>query len=138
VRAGGILQRADVLRRLAVVTGQGWPLSVVDGFVGALASREAMTSTAIGSGVAIPHARLTDLSIARIGLGLFPDGVVWPDTSPSHGEVPVRVVALLASREADHGEHLRLMAVLAMRLRTPGIVIELLAADDPIAVLCWS
>jgi mannitol/fructose-specific phosphotransferase system IIA component (Ntr-type) len=100
-------------------------------FVRAALEREDVTSTAIGGGVALPHARSQVLDRCRIALGLCPEGLDWqaPDLHP------VRVAVLLAARDADHTEHLRVMATLAMRLRRPGIAETLCCAPSAEAAI---
>ncbi|MBN2489983.1 MAG: PTS sugar transporter subunit IIA [Planctomycetes bacterium] len=48
--------------------------------------RERLASTAIGHGVAIPHARVTSVAHVRAVLGRSVDGIAWaaPDDRPVH------------------------------------------------------
>ena len=95
-------------------------------FTQALIEREAVGSTAVGSGAAIPHARLSNWSTCRIALGISTGGLPYaaPDGKP------VRLLVAMAARESDHQEHLRLLATLAQRLRQPGLVERVVAASD--------
>lgn len=86
-------------------------------FIRAVLEREDVTSTAIGAGIAIPHARTAALSSCRIAIGILPSGTPW---GAADGQ-PVHLALLIAARESDHAEHLRVMAGLAVRLRRPGL-----------------
>ena len=48
--------------------------------------REKLTSTAIGNGVAIPHARVASVNHVQVVLGRSAEGVAWdaPDGKPVH------------------------------------------------------
>jgi PTS system nitrogen regulatory IIA component len=101
-------------------------------FVRGVLEREDVTSTGVGGGVAIPHARLPTLDHCRIAIGVCPAGIPW---QAADGQ-PVRLAILIAARESDHAEHLRVMATLAIRLRRPGVVdraCELV--HDPVALV---
>ena len=95
-------------------------------FAQALVEREAVGSTAVGCGAAIPHARLSNWSTCRIALGISPVGL--PYAAPDGR--PVRLLVAMAARESDHQEHLRLLATLAQRLRQPGLVDWVVSASD--------
>lgn len=87
-------------------------------FIRATLEREDVTPTAIGQGIAIPHARSAAVDRCRVAVGVIAGGSRW---GASDG-APVRLALLIAAREADHAEHLRVMASLAVFLRRPGLV----------------
>jgi PTS system nitrogen regulatory IIA component len=95
-------------------------------FTQALIEREAVGSTAVGGGAAIPHARLPNWESCRIALGISRSGIPYaaPDGKP------VQLLVAMAARESDHHEHLRLLATLAQRLRQPGLVERVVEAPD--------
>lgn len=86
-------------------------------FIRAVLEREDVATTAIGDGVAIPHARIPGLQRCRIAVGVLPSGVAW---GAADGR-SVQLAMLIAARESDHAEHLRVMAALAVRLRRSGL-----------------
>ncbi len=90
---------------LVDVNPQLRPAEVFD----ALMERERLGSTALGKGVAIPHARLPDLDRASIAIIKMDKGIDFdaPDGRP----VDV-LVALVVPDEANE-EHLRILASLA-------------------------
>lgn len=86
-------------------------------FIRGVLEREDVTSTAIGDGVAIPHARTSALPRCRVAVGVLPNGIPWGASDCR----PVQLALLIAARESDHAEHLRVMASLAVRLRRSGL-----------------
>jgi len=100
-------------------------------FIKSLFDREEVASTACGCGVAIPHARVPGLAACRIALGLCREGL---DMTGNDGQ-PVLVLAMLASREDNHPEHLRVLAALASQLRDANACTRLAnAADADVAI----
>ncbi len=89
-----------------------------------LHAREQLGSTAVGEGVAIPHAR-ADVTQTIGAFAVSPDGIPWdaPDGAP------VRiVVALLSPREGS--THLAALANVARALVDPKLRGRLLAATN--------
>lgn len=81
----------------------------------ALQEREALGSTGLGSGVAVPHARIEGLSAVR---AVF----VRLDTPVAYGSVddrPVDLMFALFAPPRDGAEHLRALAAVSRALRSP-------------------
>lgn len=123
--------RALAIAALADIATSDLPAHDRVAFITAVIEREEVTPTAIGRGIAIPHARSPVLTRCRIAIGIFPDGVRW---GASDGQ-DVHLALLLAASEADHGGHLRLMAALALRLRRPGLAQCLRTQTDHAAIV---
>ncbi|MEE9155234.1 MAG: PTS sugar transporter subunit IIA [Gemmatimonadota bacterium] len=92
----------------------------------ALLERERVHSTAIGHGVAIPHAGCQDLDAPVIALALSPDGVDFH----SADEQPVHILFLLLSPPDRSGTHIKLLARIARLMRQAAHRDELLAASS--------
>ena len=94
-----------------------------------LLEREAQSSTAIGSGIAVPHAR--SAAVLRPGLSAItvPGGVDWgaPDGSLS------RLIFLIAAPEGEDNLHLELLARLMRLLMREEFRAQLMAAPSPAA-----
>lgn len=87
--------------------------------------REALASTGVGSGVAIPHGRIEGVPSLLAAVGIAPDGV---DFDAIDGR-PVHIfVALLGPRNLDH---LKALARFSRLLRSESARRELLAAASP-------
>ena len=91
----------------------------------ALAAREALGSTGVGGGIAVPHARIATLA-APSGFLARLDRPVGFDAVDGR---PVDLVFLLLSPAAD-AEHLRALAAVSRRLRTPEVAQAMRAAPQ--------
>jgi len=107
--------KAALLNALARAAGEALGLPSAD-IAAALAAREALGSTGTGGGVAVPHARIATLSAPA---GFFAR-LERPVAFEAVDGQPVDLVFLLLSPEAD-AEHLRALAAVSRRLRTPGV-----------------
>jgi PTS system nitrogen regulatory IIA component len=92
--------------------------------------REALGSTAVGGGVAIPHGKtaLVDsvaLFLARAAPGFELSGHDSPDGRP------VSLIALILGPERLDPDHLKVLAVLGRLWRSPDNVRSMMAAKDP-------
>jgi nitrogen PTS system EIIA component len=114
---------AEIATQLAERISEGSALALGR----ALAEREALGSTALGNGIAIPHCRMKGLEEPLLALAVHPQGV---DFGAADGQ-PVRVFAVLLTPDAQPSAHLRLLAEVARRLRDERRVRALLAATSP-------
>ncbi len=83
----------------------------------ALTDREALGSTGIGQGIAIPHAIIDELDA---GICIFLR-LTEPLDFEAVDEVPVDLVVLLLSHPADQKQGLNLLSCIARRLRNDSI-----------------
>ncbi|HZX81800.1 MAG TPA: PTS sugar transporter subunit IIA [Lysobacter sp.] len=127
-RITGAVDRDDVIDRLAAllsrpVGGHGLPaLDVAE----RLRERECLASTALGHGVAIPHARIDGLGRARGAFIALEHGV--PYAAPDGA--PVDLVFAMAVPEDEVAGHLAHLGEIAERFSHPGFREALRAADD--------
>jgi mannitol/fructose-specific phosphotransferase system IIA component (Ntr-type) len=99
-----------------------------------LHEREAILSTGIGGGVAVPHAQIANLGRLAMAASIHPDGVDYPALD----EVPVRLVFCLigdASTAADHLAGLARLARLARRGDALEALIGVTSGEEFVAVL---
>ncbi len=89
-------------------------------------AREALGSTGIGHGVAIPHGRMPALSEPLLALARHPKGL---DFDSIDGE-PVHIIILLLVPEHADRTHLELLAYLARILQTEQTREAILQADS--------
>lgn len=89
-----------------------------------LAERERQGSTAIGGGVAIPHAKLPGIRSAVACVGRSSRGIDFgsPDGKPTH------LFFGLIAPEGAHGEHLKALARISHSLRNGDFRTRLMAA----------
>lgn len=93
---------------------------------GLLVQREAMASTGIGSGIAIPHARMAELA-DDIGIFLR---LPRPVDFAAADNVEVDLVFAMAVSDANVQSHLRRLAAIADRFGNPAFCASLRAAND--------
>jgi nitrogen PTS system EIIA component len=74
-----------------------------------LMEREQLGSTGIGSGIAIPHAKVPGLRQGVVAVGTVPAGVEF---GAADGE-PVRLFFLVLSPSASPAEHLQVLATIS-------------------------
>jgi len=93
--------------------------------------REKLGSTAIGSHIAFPHARVKPVKNIIICLGVSKEGVDFN----SLDQEPVNIVVLLLSNQKEAGLHLKMLAFLAKMLRDKYLVQRLKSAKSEKEVL---
>lgn len=79
----------------------------------AVLAREALMSTGITGGIAVPHARIAGLAGPVVAVGLSPDGV---DFDARDGR-PAQLVFLLLTPEDDDGAQVEILASIARTFR---------------------
>lgn len=97
----------------------------------ALRSREAAHTTALGNGVAVPHAMLHGLTQPLVMVAVAPDGAVFGPV----GLDPIRVFFVLLSPPDRAREHIKLLARIARLVRHPGFIERLGRAASARALL---
>lgn len=114
VLRGGASSKRQALHAIAEVASQVLALPEAR-VLEALLEREALGSTGLGAGVAVPHARLPGLE--RV-VGVF----VRLDTPVAYGSVddrPVDLLFALFAPPSDGAEHLRALAAVSRAMRAP-------------------
>ncbi len=89
-------------------------------------SREEQASTAVGRGIAVPHARLDGLQEPVIALGLAPEGLDFPAPDVE----PVRIVMLILTPRQDAGAQLEILSDVSKTLRAEEVREKLLASHS--------
>ncbi len=118
--------KEEVLAQMASLLCLDTPLDA-EAVRRALWERERIASTAVGSGVAMPHGRLADAETVRGALGIYPSGAPFEAID---GE-PVRIVVALVAPEDRPAEHLKTLARISRRLRRIEARTRLVKADSP-------
>jgi two-component system, OmpR family, sensor histidine kinase KdpD len=97
--------KGDIRGRLAQAVSTNVPALRKDTIIKKLEEREAQGSTFLNEGVALPHARLDELTDPQIALGLTHGGVLDAPT-----DKPIEAVFLLLSPAGGASTHLQLLA----------------------------
>ena len=105
--------KADALQTLAERTGQHDNVRDADAFVRAIFEREEVSSTGIGGGIAVPHAKIPTNDGFTISIGISRSGL---DFCAKDGE-PVHVVVMIAASDREREAYLKVLASVASRLK---------------------
>ena len=102
----------DAINQLALLLEKSGIVASTNEFVDAVYEREALTTTAIGFGVAIPHARSSSVIEPGVAIGRSP-GFSWDQETDS----PINLVFLLAVPERiESPEYMGILATIARML----------------------
>lgn len=123
---GHLTSKKRLFQELGEVASQAYGLNAsvaVDG----LQERESLGPTGVGHGIALPHARLEDLtSIVGIFLRLEK-----PLDFDSVDRQPVDLVFALFAPKDSGVDHLKALALVSRTMRDPSICAKLRANSDP-------
>jgi PTS system nitrogen regulatory IIA component len=100
-------------------------------FYHAALNQELLSNSALGCGLAFPHARLSGLKRLRFAFGRAPHPVIWG----AKGVWPVQFVFLLAVPATDAAQYLHFLASLTRLGQQPDLLAELRASDNADYVL---
>lgn len=99
----------------------------------AVLERESSHTTALGNGVALPHATIAGLEEARVVVAIAPAGVPF---GPVRGDGEhEKLFFLLLSPLEEAGTHIKLLARIVRLVRHPTFVDALLECRDPEAII---
>lgn len=124
--------RGEVLKEMTERLEEGGRISRETGLLARLLEREALGTTSIGRGVAVPHCRVREINAPVLLLGLSRAGVPFEavDGKPCH------VFFLLVSSQDNPGAGLRILASIAgLTRRSRSLVSKLLKAAGPLSIL---
>lgn len=90
-----------------------------------LREREALGSTGIGGGIAIPHGKLDAVASVAVGFGLSKQGIEYDSLDGR----PVHIFFLLLTPESSTGGHLKVLAQISKLLKMEHFKDNLKQAD---------
>ena len=98
-----------------------------DEFLKDVLDREAVSTTGIGNGIAIPHGKSTNVSETTVAVGRLLSPVEWKSVD----DLPVEFVVLLAVNDNDKtGVHVKLLSEMARKLASEENCKKLLNSKD--------
>ena len=121
----------DAVRELAEVFKADEAIKDHKQFLSELLRREQQISTAIGKGVAVPHAHVECIQRQRLAIGISTKGV---DFNAVDGQ-PVYIVALLATPVKHHPQHMELLGALSRLMQQNNIRQALIEATETTQVV---
>ena len=121
-----LTSKKRLFHELGEIAAQAYGLSSVTAIDG-LQERESLGPTGVGHGIALPHARLDDIS--RI-IGIFLR-MERPLDYDSVDRQPVDLVFALFAPKESGVEHLKALALVSRTMRDTGLCAKLRANTDP-------
>lgn len=109
----GSPSKSDALDQLVDAVAVSDAIRDKEAFRRAVHDREAVDSTGIGNGIAIPHVRIAAVTHPVIGVGIVPGGVEFK----SIDKKPVYVMVLFATPVEAGKEYLGMLAKVMMALK---------------------
>ncbi|MEH0022045.1 MAG: PTS sugar transporter subunit IIA [Desulfobacter sp.] len=104
--------KTGVLQELAEAVARSTRASAKE-IASVLMEREALGSTGIGGGIAIPHGKLDAVESVTVGFGLSTKGIDYD----SLDDKPVHIFFLLLTPENSTGGHLKVLAQISKLLK---------------------
>ena len=96
-----------------------------------LTKREKLGSTAVGNGIAIPHANVIDINKPYVFVTTLVNGLDFNATD----EMPVDIIFLLIAPDDQGSEHLQALALISRLLRNKELTTKLRGCKSPESAL---
>lgn len=124
---GGRVSKHDALEKLIDVVAQNPAVTDAAAFRRAVHEREAVTSTGIGGGIAIPHVRIPEITAPTLGVAIVTKGVDFEAIDNN----PVHIMVLFATPKGADKVYLGLLAQVMQALRDVNLYTRLAACQTP-------
>lgn len=118
--------KEEAIDSLVSLMEQGGRLNDKAGYKEGILARESLGSTAIGEGIAIPHAKVAAVKEPGLAAITVPDGV---DYEAFDGSL-AKLIFMIAAPEGEADTHLEALAKLSTLLMNPGFKDALIAAKS--------
>ena len=123
--------RYETLRAMVNVIEASGNLANKEDFFKAIVDREAIISTGIGMGVAIPHAKLPTYDNFFIAIGLLKKGVDWDALD----EANVRIIFMIGGPDDKQTEYLQILSGLTFAIKDEERRKKMLSIESPEAII---
>lgn len=118
--------KKGALEQLVELVSQSVPRVDRQELVDVLLAREAIMSTGIGLGIAVPHARLKSIDHPVLAVGISRQGISYD----SLDDKPVHIAVLIVVPIESQKQYLRILARVTLLLKNPKLRKRLLEAID--------
>jgi mannitol/fructose-specific phosphotransferase system IIA component (Ntr-type) len=106
----------DAIEKLAKVFAGTHLCTDIDSLINALKEREAIMSTGIGAGIAIPHAKIPSVKEMAFAIGISKKGIDF-DSMDGYS---VNLIILVIAGEQQHKDYLRLLSnIMSIQKKEP-------------------
>ena len=112
-----VTDKADVISTLLDLNTE-WDATTRRMVNEAVFERESIMSTGVGNGIAIPHAKVSDLQSSAIFIGLLDHPVDFQ----SFDGIPVDLVVLVVGSTTKNSDHLKILSRLSRLLMNQSLV----------------
>ena len=120
-------EKSEVFAELIELLARARKISDRDAALRAIEEREAMGTTGIGRGIAIPHGKDSSIKHLTAALGISRQGIEYE----AMDDQPVHLVFLVLAEANNPGPHVQCLAEIARLLQLPGFYKRLLEARSP-------
>lgn len=124
--------RAELLRRLVAAMNQSLGLPDPEALVSEVLRREEEGTTAVGQGLALPHARFAGLAGVHLAVATLAAPIA-PDAD-GEDDVPIDVVILIVGPREDPRQLLRVLVRITRLVRAGQLLPSLRLADTAAAL----
>lgn len=128
---GDSISKDQVLEQMASNAAEDHSVTDPEAFRLAIFEREEVSSTGIGKGVAVPHAKLASNNGFSITIGISTSGIDYHASD----DQPVHVLFMIAANDTDRREYLRLLATVAATLKCEDTFRQLCNASNSKQIL---
>lgn len=118
--------KEDAINQLVALMEKGGRLNDKAGYKEGILAREALGSTAVGEGIAIPHAKVAAVKEPGLAAAVVPEGV---DYEAFDGSL-ANLIFMIAAPEGEADTHLEALSRLSTLLMVPGFKDSLIAAKS--------
>lgn len=119
--------KTAALKELAALLATSKNVGDGKAFQKAILEREAILSTGIGLGIAVPHAKVASVRDFAVAVGRSKAGIEWDSLDGR----PVNIVVMIAANDGQSAEYTRLLAALVNKVKPDAARAKLLAAAGP-------
>lgn len=124
------VEKEEALRRLVDAVARDPRIGDRETLLRAVREREAVMSTAIGLGVAVPHARLATIDDVVLAVAISRKGMDFQ----AFDDQPVHIVVLVAAPEHGHAEYMKVLARISRALKDDRVRERIVRAETPAEV----
>ncbi len=115
-------EKYAAIRELAGVFAASGVCAETDTLVSALIAREEIMTTGIGFEIAVPHARIKEVSRIAFAVGISRAGIDFDAIDKK----PARLLIMVVAGDLQHTEYLRLLSRIMALLKTDSILNQLI------------
>ena len=123
---GKVTSKPEAIEKMVALMAAGGNLADVEAYKKGVFAREEESTTGIGEGIAIPHAKTAAVKAPGLAAMVIKDGV---DYDSLDGE-PANLIFLIAAPDTEDNVHLEVLSRLSMLLMDPDFRTGLMEAEN--------